>query len=311
MKPQARLRLLAIVDSTEYVMSNCYQHQLMAALKTKFDLKICSVREFLLNPLIWPNSFDRVLLAMKQRTLLRQVDAVSKRLSGREVFVYDQDPWQAYIDDSASRGAYPVFADRLTIRAILMTTRWWTEFCVSKGVPARFVRMGMLPEYCVMGGAWADRRVALGFQGSLHPHRRKFFDELSALGLHVDVMGSRSYSDYLESLGDIQIYIHTEDDPWCVDGQMIPRNALWIKDVEVAARGCFAIRNWDVDADAYDIDEVPTIRHFKNVSEVPGIVSEIQSMDSHARDDAMCRSVEIVRQRDDWQTVVREIESEA
>lgn len=109
-------------------------------------------------------------------------------------------------------------------------------------------------------------------------------------------------------LHDTQIYIHSEDAPWMLNGKWMPRNALWIKDAEVAARGCFAIRDYEDESAAYDIAELPTIFTFREVAEVPEIIHRIQHMPSAERAERMRTSVERMRQRNDWMTVVDAIE---
>lgn len=297
-------KLLLLVDSVSYTRENCYQHQLLETLQTEFSVTILPLRQIVWNPFVSTRKFYLVLSVLKQRTLASNLDAVSKMLDGRPLSIYDQDPWQAYIDDSPTRGCYAEFQQKLNISALMLTTKWWSDYCTERGLPTRFVRMGMLPRYCDSGPIWEQRPIELGFQGTLHPHRKLFFDELASMGLMVTVLGSGSYTQYLETLHGIRIYIHTEDAPWLVDGKYIPRNSLWIKDVEVAARGCFAIRNWDEDCAAYGVDELPTISAFHKPSEVLQIVESIQAMPVDERQRLIEGTVETIRKRNDWRTVV-------
>ena len=296
-------KLLLLVDSVAYIRENCYQHQLLETLQTEFAVTMLPLRQIVWNPFVRVRNYDLVLSVLKQRTLASNLDAVSKLLDGRPLAIYDQDPWQAYIDDSPTRGCYVEFQQKLNISALMLTTKWWTDYCAERGLPTKFVRMGMLPRYCDAGPAWVQRPIEVGFQGTLHPHRKIFFDELAAMGLKVTVLGSGGYSQYLETLHGIQIYIHTEDAPWLVDGQYIPRNSLWIKDVEVAARGCFAMRNWDEDCAAYGIDELPTISAFHKPSEVLQMVESIRAMPVDDRQHLIEETVATIRRRDDWRTV--------
>ncbi len=248
--------------------------------------------------------YDLVLSVLKQRTLFRYLNEISRFLRGQPLSIYDQDPWQAYIDGSPTQGCYGEFARQLNISSFMLTSKWWSNFCADRGLPTCFVRMGMLPRYCQKGPKWESREIDCGFQGTLHPHRKQFFDELSASGLPVTVLPSGDYSSYLSALHNIKIYIHTEDAPWQVAGKMLPRNSLWIKDVEVAARGCFAIRNWDEDFDAYDIESIPTIAAFRKVSEVKNIVEEIWSLPEIERQDRVNNAVQTILERDDWRSII-------
>ena len=151
-------------------------------------------------------------------------------------------------------------------------------------------------------------RSELGFQGTLHPHRRAFYARLEQIGFKVEVLASAPYKSYLENLHRMRIYLHTEDAPWTVDGQVIPRNALWIKETEVAARGTFAIRDHEHEAEAYGIAELPTVIPYRRVEDIPEIVAQIEAMPSLERRERMVAAAETMRRRDDWASVVRAME---
>jgi hypothetical protein len=50
-------------------------------------------------------------------------------------------------------------------------------------MPAKFVRMGVLRRYCAVGPKWMERKITLGFQGTIHGHRQRFFNELNSMGM--------------------------------------------------------------------------------------------------------------------------------
>ena len=137
-----------------------------------------SAREVRFAPLVRVAAYDRVLSVLRLRTLVRLAGSVARLLGDRPLYVYEQDVWQAFMDDSPYKGAYGQLAAQLNIAAFLVTSRWWHDFVVARGLRAKFVRMGMLPEYCDAGPAWEDRPIRLGFQGTLHPHRRAFYAQL-------------------------------------------------------------------------------------------------------------------------------------
>jgi hypothetical protein len=301
-------RLLLLVDNRDYIRTNCYQRQLAATLEKCFEVTMVSAREMRLLPWLFVQRFDKVLSVLRLRTLDAMLPTVSRLLRGRPVYIYEQDVWQAFIDDSPWRGAYQRIAAQLNVAKFLVTSQWWTDQVAAQDLPVRFVRMGMLPELCDAGSDWSDRPIRMGFQGTLHPHRRAFYKELNGLGLNVDVLPSQSYERYLENLHRMRIYIHTEAAPWTVNGVPVPRNALWIKETEVAARGTFAIRDHEDEAAAYGINELPAIRTFHSVGEIPDIVASIEAMPPRERRDCMIASAETMRGRDDWMTVVRAME---
>lgn len=303
--------LLMLVDSRNYIRENCYQSQLAEVLESVYDVRMISMKEIKYLPWARPKSYDRVLSVLKLRTLDDNLDIVARFLKDTPLYIYEQDVWQAYMDDSPWKGAYDRILKKLNVVTFMLTTQWWTDFVKARGIPAKFVKMGMLQRYCDAGKKWEDRKYKVAFQGTLHPHRKKFFDELAGLGVEVEFLKSRPYGDFLETLHDIRIYIHTEDAPWCVDGQVIPRNALWIKDTEAAARGAFAIRDHEDEAYSYGIQDLPTIFTYKSVSDVPKIIAEIENMDAAERNGRMAQSARKMYERNDWMSVVKAMEDAA
>jgi len=300
--------LLMLVDARAYIKGNCYQSQLAETLAEHFDVRMITLKEIKYLPWANPKSYDKVLSVLKQRTLDDNLDIVARYLKDTPLYIYEQDVWQAYMDSSPWKGAYDRILKKLNVVTFMLTTQWWTEYVIKRNIPATFVKMGMLPRFCDAGPKWEDRHLNLAFQGTLHPHRKKFFDELAGLGLQVEFIKSRPYGEFLKALHDMRIYIHTEDDPWTVDGQILPRNALWIKDTEAAARGTFAIRDHEDEAYFYGIKELPTIFTFKSVSEVPDIIAHINHLNPDDRNQMMKNSADKMRERNDWITVVNAIE---
>jgi len=303
--------LLMLVDDRRYIRANCYQRQLAEVLENEYKVHMISLREMKYLPWLNPKKFDRVLSVLRQRTLADQLPVIAKYLGDTPLWIYDQDVWHAYMDDSPWKGCYPRLIEKLNIQSFLLTTQWWTDFAIKRGVPAKFVRMGMLPRYCEFGPSWEERQHKVAFQGTIHSHRKAFYEALTNMGVHVEILKSAPYEQFLKNLDLMQIYIHTENAPWVVDGQVVPRNALWIKDTEVAARGVFAIRDHEDESASYGVGELPTIYTFRQVSDVPAILAEIQGMDPALRNARMRESVETMRRRHDWMTVVRAIEESA
>ena len=302
-------RLLLLVDSRNYIRSNCYQHQLATTLARHYRVRMMSAREVRFAPLIRLAAYDRVLSVLRLRTLVRLAGSLARVLGDRALYVYEQDVWHAFMDDSPYKGAYRQLTSQLNIAAFLVTSRWWRDFVVGVGLPAKFVRMGMLPEYCDAGPAWEDRPIRLGFQGTLHPHRRAFYAQLAQVGLEVKTLPPAPYAAYLQNLQRMRIYIHSEDAPWYVDGRMFRRNCAWIKETEVAARGTFVVRDAEEESEAYGISELPTVVPFPSPDAVAEIVAWIEAMNPRERRDRMVASAETMRRRDDWMTVVRAMEA--
>lgn len=301
--------LLLLVDSRRYIRDNCYQQQLFETLSRNFRVRTLSLKEMRFLPFVRIASYDVVLSVLRARTLQAFLKPLRRLLGTRDVMIYDQDPWQSFMDESPYKGGYTRVMSELNVRRFLVTSQWWSQWLEAKGFPVEFVRMGMLPAFCDAGPSWEERSIHLGFQGTLHPHRRAFYDQLKLLGLDVEVLPSASYANYLKALHSMRVFVHTEDAPWVVDGETLQRNSLWIKETEVAARGTFAIRDYEVEAEAYGIGELPTVFPYRRVEDVPSIVATIEGMSPQERRERMETAVETMRRRDDWMTVVRALDA--
>ena len=163
--------------------------------------------------------------------------------------------------------------------------------------------MWVQPRYCLRAPSFVDRPIAVGFVGSLHPYRMRLFEQLEALGIHVNVQAGNSlpYERYMQALSTIQVFIHSEDSPLVVDGQAANlRDGLWIKDVEAAARGCFSIRNSGAGTSTY-CDGLATVLTYDTVDEVPRLLAAIQGMDPQVRQATLDGAVGSIERSDRWQ----------
>ena len=302
--------LLLLADSKKYIKENCYQSQLFEVLKKHYRVTFLSIDQLKKAPIYKLDRYDRVLSVLRLRTIIANIDLLQQRLNNRGLYIYEQDPWEAFKDDSPYKGGYQAIDTKLKVLAFLNTSQWWSDFINSRGFRSTFVRMGMLPSYCAVGKLWDDRQFKISFQGSLHSHRKVFYDYLADLGVIVEILPYSPYKNFLKNLQNICIYIHTEDAPWIVDGVPLKRNALWIKESEAAARGCFVIRDYEEESRAYGISELPTIFTFSEKGEVPDLIKQILSMSTEEKNERILRSVQAMRSRDDWRTVVDAIERE-
>lgn len=297
-------RVLHLVDSIDYVKANCFQHQLLKALAATGQVETVGLHD-----LKSVAGYDRVICCLKQRTVHDRLDQVASILGRMPVVAYDQDPWQAYMDDSPYKGTYQKAARKLNITAFAVTTRLWAHRIEEDMLPAMFVKMWVLPEYCDKGPVFEDRKVPVGFIGSLHPHRRRLFEQLDDLNVHVNVQGGNalSYDGYLRALSDMRVFIHSEDSKIVVDGKEENlKDALWIKDIEAAARGCFTIRNAGADAKSY-YEGVETAYLYNDPKEVPDILRAIETMDPVQRQGIINRSVNFIQQSDRWQETATQL----
>lgn len=308
------MRILTIVDSHKYARANCYIHQLLTTLERFADTTIIDKSEILLRSpraMVKFSDFDRVLVCLKLRTLARSCAANNEfghYLSGTPVFIYEQDPWESISDQGSYRGAYEIIASKLNVRSFLNTSKWWSDCINSRGLPSRFVNMWMLPEYCSSDPLWSERKIDVGFCGQLHPHRKELFERLRSVGIEVHHFPSGDYGHYLKCLSQTKIFVHSEQTGWSIDGKKLDGpNALWIKDVEAAARGCFTMRERDIEAISYHSWNIPTIRPFSSFEQ---LVENIRrtladwSQSPVTQNDETVRAVNYIRSARGWQTVI-------
>ena len=300
------MKIDVIVDSMQYARSNCYVHQLLATLDRNaetryFDLAMVKAGKL-------PVGGDRTLSLLKQRTLHREIDAVEVFLGGKPVYCYDQDPWEAFKDDSPYKGTYDTVKSRLNLVSFLNTSTWWTDFAVARGIPAKFVKMWMLPEYCSKVPNFDARKIDVGFCGTLHQHRKDLLEELEKCGITVTVVPYGDYSYYLRALSQMKIFLHSEKVRWVVEGVPLPANSMWIKDVEACARGCISMREYEPEACAYDYDSIPAMIAFAsgNITQlVNNIRDSLDKANEHLSAAKSVDSVEFIRSQEGWKDILK------
>jgi hypothetical protein len=294
-----RPTIIQLVDSVQYVETNCFQHQLLSALRRKAE--VVQVPADQLPRFRVPEGTHHVLSCLKMRTLHRLKDQLRAALGNCQLVHYEQDPWHGYMDDSPWQGIFADIKQRLNLSFVAVTTRWWADYMEADGIPARFVKMWMMPEYCDRGPAYLERPIDLGFVGSLHPYRRKLFDLIEDSGYSINTSGGYDYSGYLKALHGIKVYLHSEDCPIKVNGVFHNLNdGLWAREIEVAARGCISIRNWGSESDSYLGSDIRTAFLYRDPQDVPGIIRSIEQMDPTERQKRIDDTLEYIRSADEW-----------
>lgn len=289
-------QVIDLVDSVEYATSNCFGHQLSSVLD-----QFSNVRRVPLASIHQQQRPDLIVSRLRQRTLLRECNSIGKWARDTPMVIFDQDPWQAYMDDSPYRGAYDVIAENINVKFFALTTKWWADFVNDKGHPSKFVRMWVLQEYCDVGRPF-EERIAAGFIGSLHPRRKELVDICKKAGVDVNVIKGNSlpYVPFLKEMSRLGIFVHNEDMPIYVDGKELNFNTgMWVKDVEAISRGCFSIRS---KADGWDtyLSGLETAVLYDNIRDVPDLIRAIQVMDPEERRNAALRSVQAVQKANVW-----------
>ena len=151
-----------------------------------------------------------------------------------------------------------------------------------------------------------DHRLhELGFVGTVHPHRRALFNDMQKLGMQTYIMhgNNRNYDAYLNTLRDIKIFVRSENNPIkLLDGtETNVGHGIWIRDIEVAAQGCWSLREKfsDNDMQLY-VGNIPTVKTYGSVAELHDIVKGIKAMDSDERQAIIDSSVQYIRDSNTW-----------
>lgn len=295
-------RLLHIVDSFDYISSNCFQHQLQQALYDLNDWVVDTVSYNNLDRLTrGVGSYDSIVSCLKQRTLFRESVMLKQRLRDAPITVYDQDPWQAYMDDSPFKGAYEHIASHLNIKTFAVTTKWWCDFINDRGLPSTFVKMWVLPKYCNRGLTF-EQRKGPGFVGSLHPRRKMLVDMCNSAGIQMNVLSGNAlpYEQFLSALSNLSIFVHNEDMPIFIDGKEHNFNTgMWVKDIEALARGCYSVRSRASGHETY-LAGLESAVLYDDIRQVPDIINGINNMDSDVRQASIDKAVKAIEGAHVW-----------
>jgi hypothetical protein len=291
------MRIAYLVDSVDYVRGNCFQHQLYATMRDVANVEIVELQHLLSRK----TKFDGIVSVLKQRTLFNNINKLRPIIGDTPLVIYDQDPWESFIDSSQYKDAYFHFTQAFNVTAIAVTTKFWADHLRKVGLPGVFVKMWMLQKYCDVGTPFINRTIDVAFIGRLHPYRKRLFDELTHQGINVTyIPGTFKYNDFLRLLSNVRIFVHSEDSSIMVDGETFNLNVgLWIKDIEAAARGAFSIRNNAEGADTY-VDGIDTIRLFDDVHDVCSMIDDIHKMDETYRQTLLNTTVSKIKNANYW-----------
>lgn len=298
-----------IVDSIEYTTTNCFAHQLYDQLQelNNFSSDIF-IKTVPFSKLHFETNADLYISRLKQRSLLSKISNIKQAIGNSPIVIYDQDPWEAFRDDSLYKGTYEIVLSKLNVQYFAVTTNWWANFLNKKGIPAKFVKMGVLQKYCDLGKSTIDRSTKAGFIGSLHGYRNQLFHELKILGCNVGVRrGDLSYIDYLKNLSEIGFFIHREDYSFTVDGEQVNLDVgLWVKDIEAIARGCFSIRNKGSDVLSY-LEGIDSILLYENISDIPDIINKTLKIDNEELNVRRESALKKIYEENNWAATAREL----
>jgi hypothetical protein len=307
-------RVLVLADSRKYINNNCFQFQLhesIEVLKKNFVIEY-----FYLNPRVLQNyeifrarskSFQFVVSTLRQRILFENISLISKLIGDTPLKVYDQDPWESYIDESKTKGCYTMLQNNLQLSNIFVPSNYWANHIGRENkIKATFIKMGMLPRLCTTGASQRARRKSIEFKGSLHPHRQEAFSEMRKNGQAIQIdLAVLKYPKYLKYLQNLAIFVHDESGFWVCNGEKIPRSTgMWVKDIEIASQGCFSVRNFSEESRTYSVENIPLIKFYRSPSEVKSVIDEIYSLSEEQIESIRLTSVEYIASNNFWEETI-------
>lgn len=296
-------KILQIVDSIEYVTTNGFQHQLLKTLQQETDLLIVP-----LDRLDISHCAGRIVLStLKLRSVVKHVDRLRSIIGQTPLYIYDQDPWESFMDEGSYRGSYKMLQSRLNVVSFLNPSKWWSELITSTGSPSKFIKIWILPEYCA-SKLFEHRSIDVGFMGQLHPFRKESFESLKKLGLDVSVFSSSNYDAYLSKVSDMKFFPHYEPARWHVDGKLVECSALYGKTVEVMARGTFCLREKCSEASYWNLSQNPLLLEFSSLDEFVEKVRRIQSLPVSEVNSMVESGVKMIIEDTGWKSVVEAID---
>lgn len=301
-------RILHLVDSIEYIKTNCFQSQLAYAL-SRYTPHVVPLSQI---HVIKASNYDVVVSCLKQRTLFARCHELAQFIKDTPIIVYDQDPWEAFRNDGPYCGSYDKIREALNVKKFCVTTKWWCDFMHDRGYPSQFVKMWVLPNYCENITPYDQRTIDVGFVGQVHSYRAALFDKLVERGIKIHVIpGGLSYPEFLATLTTIKIFIHNESlSLLCGTTPANINTGLWIKDVEACARGCYSIRNASEGSETY-LESIETALLYEDIDDAICLINDVQMLDSAVRQSTIDRTVNFIKNADYWrETAMKLIDGE-
>ncbi len=295
-------KLLQIVDSVQYVSTNCYQHQLLHTLSQNFDHQVVEINS--LSKI--PNDVI-VFCSVKIQNVFSHIKLLKNVIGDHKVFVYDQDPWESFIDTGAYKGKYAIVAESLKNSEFINTSKWWTDHVLSKGYKSNFCRMWTLPEYCSYGIDFSRRDDSLYFRGQLHSFRKACNDALAKKGVTVKHLPGVQFDEYIRWLQTVKSSLHDESDTWAIDGVQHKKQCAVPKDVEIMSQGTFVFRDSGAaqELHAYNVDECPLLITYDTLDDVRDALENVRTLDATHANSLIKKSVEFIKDTNGWLDFVK------
>lgn len=292
-------RVLQIVDSYDYVSTNSFQHQLLKTLQQETDLLTVAVDQ-LRNTAI---DGRIVFICLKLRSTVKHLELLYECIGDVPVYIWDQDPWESFMDEGSYRGSYKHIQSKLNVASFVNPSKYWSERASFEGSPSSFGKIWILPEYCSIKPL-EERSTDIGFMGQLHPFRKQTFERLRELSFEVETFPGSTYGAYLEKVSDMKFFVHYEPDRWHINGTIVPCHGLYGKTVEVMSRGTFCLRERCDESVYWNLRDNPLMIEFSSLEELVQNVNHIKSLDPEQIESKMKTGVEMIQADIGWKSVV-------
>jgi len=299
------MKINVLAESYNHITSTHYPHQVFKTLQKNFDVSLYTMNDVRLKNKI--KNDDQTISFLKLRNIDRNIPLLKDYLENKPISVYEEDPWESFVDNSQWKGSYQRIYSELNVKTYLNTTSFWSEHANSKGIPSKFIRASMLPEYSVHT-KWEDKDINLGFCGSVHPWRREFFNFLETKGLKVKILPMTNYQDFLKTLSRIKIFLFCEKINWTVDGEKFPVNAKWIRCIEACSRGCISLREFETESYKHaSKEDVPAKLAYQNFDDAVYIINEILCKPNDYMNLITESSVDYIKNNLNWSDIITAI----
>lgn len=296
------MQFIQVVDSVEYVQENCYQHQLLIDLKRRYNHAIVPLTQ--LETLQSIDNDVVVLSTVKIRNVYANLPRFKAIFGTRKIFIYDQDPWESFIDIATYPRGYYSVVDAMSNAEFIVTSGWWADFINTQGLKAHFCRIWVLPDYCRIPNQFQNRNTTLAFRGLVHTFRKTAIDNIQKLGRSVTVLPAATrYSEWLGWLQQQRYFFNPEpSDGWLINGKMTPRNCGGPKNVEIVSQGCFALCDASADGELqnYQIDNVPCMLTYKSLEHCVELVRQVDALSITQANVMIEQSVAAIKQVNGW-----------
>ena len=235
------------------------------------------------------NNYDRVILFLRYKKMMRQVRFVQ---SIPNLVIIELDAFQNYCE-SKYNGRFTKYFKQIPWARVLCTGKGHTQTLCEEGFDVHFV--GKAYDHKLLKNLKLNRDIELGFLGSLqtgvYKYRKQFLEDL-AKKENVLIHRTKSGAEYLQMLNRIKFFISAD----------IPFKEYMIKNFEAMACGCvlFTWDNGEIENKQLGFVDMETVVLYKDMDEL------IKKIEILRKDDTLAKTIaqngqKLVEDNHTWQ----------